>query len=90
MYVSQRSGIYVVIAAQVYPNGIYYHCAGAAVSPQNAVRYAENYESYYREHGYEMVDVEDMLDKSGSYESIWENEFGNMAYLKIQKSAIMD
>ena len=88
-YIPKNKGIYVVLAAQLYDNGIYYHCTGSAVSLENAIRYAESYENHYRQNGWELDEVRDDLDRADYYESTWINKHGNQAFLKIQKSALM-
>lgn len=78
------------MAVQLYDNGIYYHCTGAAVSLENAILFAENYERVYRNQGFELVEVNDDLERAGYYESSWINKDGCQAWLKIQKSALME
>ena len=89
-YLRKGQPVYVVIAAILSGDNIYYHCAGAALSMDNAIRYAEYYEQGLRERGFNLDKVDDQLENASYYESIWSGAPGSQAFLKIQKSALME
>ena len=89
-YLRKGQPAYVVIAVTLSDDNIFYHCAGAALSMDNAIRYAEYYEQNLREGGFDLNTVDDELDRASYYESIWDGADGSQAFVKIQKSALME
>lgn len=90
MYLRKGQGIYVVVAVSISDKGIYYHCAGAAVGIENAIKYTMYYEQHLQERGYELVEAIDELEYANHYESIWQGDNNSQTFVKIQKSALME
>lgn len=88
-YLPKNKGVYVVLAVQIFQDNIFYHCAGASTNINGAMAYAANYEQYYRDKGWELIEANDDMERAEFYESSWIDEYGNQAFLKIQKSALM-